>query len=149
VTPQSAYFTGNTSGLTTVFGLSSSQAKTIGRHWVSLGSGTSQYASLKADTTTSSVSDLLPSAKKIKLSRSVSGGIEEYVLSWTTATTSSTPQISTVLTLSEHGRPLPLEVIAVGTDHIKETVKLSKWGEQVVVDAPPARSTIAFSKVSS
>ncbi len=58
--PSHAYVSGNSSGLTATFGMSSTDAKKLGEHWEPWKSGTSQCANLKSDLTMSSVSALLP-----------------------------------------------------------------------------------------
>src|SRR5580658_1548638 len=62
------YVSGNSAGLTTLFGLSSAGAKKVGGKWESWKPGSSQYDNLKADLTMSSVLALLPEAKGTKLS---------------------------------------------------------------------------------
>ena len=46
VTPTDGYISGNVSGLTKIFGLSSADAKKVGIDWVSWKTGTSEYLSL-------------------------------------------------------------------------------------------------------
>jgi hypothetical protein len=82
-----AYVSGNSSGLTTIFGMSSADAKKVGKDWESWKAGTSQYANLKSDLTMSSVSALLPKAKGTRLTTVVSKGSTFYVLKWTIAAT--------------------------------------------------------------
>jgi len=147
LTPAYAYFSGNSTGLTTIFGLTAAQAKKIGKDWVSLKAGTSQYSGLKSDATISSVTGLLPAAKGTKLSTETVKGVKLYVLKWTSAATSSTPKLTNTLTLAAVGATLPVEEVATGTGVAKETIMLTKWGERVVVSAPPAGSTIAYSKI--
>lgn len=148
VTPTKGYISGNSSGLTTIFGLSSAQAKKVGTDWVSWKAGTSQYRDLKSDVTISSVSSLLPKAKGTKLSTKVAGGVQLYVLKWTTAATSSTPKLAITLTISATGKPLPVEAVSTAANSTKATTTLSGWGAQTPVSAPPIASTIASSKLT-
>jgi hypothetical protein len=143
VTPAFAYVSGNASGLTTLFGLSSAGAKKLGRHWESWKAGTKQYSNLRSDLRMSSVEALLPKSKGTKLS----SGTGIYVLKWTTAATSSIPKLANTLTVSAAGTDLPITKSATASGGAKITTTLSKWGEQVAVSAPPASSTMASSKL--
>ena len=149
VTPTYAYFTGNSAGLTTIFGLSAAEAKKIGKDWVSLKSSTSQYSDLKSGVTISSVTGVLPKAKGTSLSTTVTAGVHLYVLKWTTAATSSTPKLSITLTISATGATLPVEETTAASGGAEEALVFSKWGERVAVSTPPAASTISYSKVTS
>src|ERR1039457_5330065 len=148
VTPSYGYVSGNSTGLTMIFGLSSANAKKVGTHWVSWKAGTSQYTSLKSNLTISSVSGLLPKAKGTRLSTGVTNGSKLYVLKWTSAATSSTPKLSNTLTVSAGATTLPVEETATDSSDTKVTTMLSKWGERVLVTAPPIASTIASSKIT-
>lgn len=147
VTSTFAYLSGNTSGLTTILGLSTAEAEKVGKDWVSLKSGTTQYSRLKTDVTISSVLSVLPAAEGTKLSTGVVNGTKVFVLSWTTAATSSAPRFSSTLTISAVGAALPIKEIAT-TSRDQETISLSKWDEPVSPSAPPASLTIAYSKVT-
>ena len=142
VTPSFAYVSGNSSGLTTVFGLSSADAKKLGRDWESWKAGSKQYANLRSDLKMSSVEALLPKVKGTKLS----AGSGTNVLRWTTPATSSIPKLANTLTLSADGTNLPITKTATATGGTKVTTTLSKWGEKVAVSAPPASSTMPSSK---
>ena len=144
VTSSYAYVSGNSSGLTTIFGLSSADAKKVGRRWVSWKAGSSQYSQIKSDTTVPSVAALLPDAKGTKLSTEITNGSTFYVLKWTTAATSSSPKILNTLTVSAR-TTLPVEETATSSSGAKETTMFSKWGEHVLVRVPPVASTISSS----
>jgi len=148
VTPSYGYLSGDSSGLTKIFGMTSAQAKEVGKDWVSVKAGTSQYKDLAASITVSSVASILPAAKGTKLSTPAPPAKKLYTLKWDTAATRSEPASATTLTLSAVGATLPVleTTTALGTE--KETLAFSNWGEQVVVSTPPAGSTIPFSKVS-
>jgi hypothetical protein len=147
VMPSYAYMSGNSSGLTTILGLTSAQAKKVGKDWVSMKSGASQYSDLEKVVTLSSVSSVFPAAKGTKLSTSVVNGTKVFVLSWTTAATSSAPKISSILTISAVGANLPIKETATASGE-KEIITLSKWDEHVSVSAPSAASTITYAKVT-
>jgi hypothetical protein len=148
VTPSRGYASGNTAGLTTLFGLSAAEAKKAGADWVSWKVGTSQYSDLKADVTMTSVTALIPKADGTKLSSAVTNGARLFVLTWTIPGTSSTPQVSNRLTISASGMALPVEATSTASDGTTATTTLSRWGEPVQVGAPPIASTIASSKVT-
>ncbi|MGH9919932.1 MAG: hypothetical protein ACRD6W_13845 [Nitrososphaerales archaeon] len=147
LTPTYAYIRGNSSGLTSLFGLSTADAKKVGTHWESFKAGTSQYSSLKPAVTTSSVTALFPSAKGTKLSTHVMNGAKLYVLKWTTAATSSLPELSNTFTFSTAGTALPVKETSTASGAQKVMTTFSAWGEQVRVRVPPRASTIASSKI--
>jgi hypothetical protein len=148
VTPTEGYISGNLSGLTKIFGLSSADAKKVGIDWVSWKAGTSQYSHLKSGLTISAVTALLPKAKGTKLSTDFTNGAELYILKWTTAATSSTPKLSITLTVSAVGAALPVEQTVTASGGTEETTTLSMWGEHVLVRTPPVASTIVSSKIT-
>ena len=143
------YVDGNSSGLTTLFGLTSGQAKKLGKNWMSLKAGSTEYSNFESGLTISSITGVLPAAKGTKLSTEVVKGAKLYVLEWTTAATSSAPELSDTLTVSAAGATLPIEVTMAASGGGLETITFSKWGEPVVVSAPPAGSTTAYSKITA
>jgi hypothetical protein len=148
VTPAYAYVSGNSSGLTSIFGLSSSQAKKVGSRWISWKSGTKEYSTLKSSVTLSAVTALLPNAKGTTLSTVTSGSSTLYRLSWTTAATSSVPKLANALTLTAGGPTLPVKASS-GASGKTATTTLSDWGEHVVVVVPPASATMPSSELGS
>jgi hypothetical protein len=147
VTPAYAYLSGNSSGLTNLFGLTSAEVKKLDGGWVSLKAGTTQYKDLAASMTVSSVASVLPAAKGTKLYTPVVPAKNLYTLKWNTAASSSAPALANTLTLSASGATLPVQVTSTATGGGKETVALSQWGEHVLVSAPPAGSTVPFSNL--
>ena len=146
VSPTYAYISGNASELTAIFGLTAAQAKKVGKDWISVKAGTSEYAAFKSGLTISSLVGVLPPTKGTTLSTTVTDGVHLYVLKWTTAATSSEPKLSNTMTISAEGATLPVEEITTASSG-SATTKFSRWGEHVVVSAPPAASTIAESKI--
>ena len=144
-----AYVSGNSSGLTTLFGMSSTDAKKVGTEWESWRAGTSQYANLKSDLTMSSVVALLPKAKGTKLSTVVDGTITYHVLKWTIPATTSLPKVTNSLTISTGAITLPVTETGIVSGGTKVTTTLSQWGEQVVIGIPPLTDTIPSSKITS
>jgi len=147
VTPTYAYLSGDSSGLTKIFGLTSAEAKQVGKDWVSVKAGTSQYKDLAPSMTVSSVAGVLPPAKGTQLYTPALAARKLYTLKWDTAATSSEPAFANTLTLSALGATLPVQETTTASGGAKETVALSKWGEHVLVSAPPAGSTIPLSKL--
>ncbi len=149
VNPAFGYVYGNSSGLTTLFGLTSAQAKKLGKDWMTFKAGSTRYSNFEAGLSISSITGVLPTAKGTKLSTDVVKGIKLYELKWTTAATSSTPELSDTLTMSAVGATLPVEAIMSASGGGLETITFSKWGEPVVVSAPPAGSTISYSTITA
>jgi hypothetical protein len=149
VTPSYAYISGSSSGLTTIFGLSAAQAKKIGKDWVSFKAGTSQYSAFKSNVTMSSIASVLPKATGTKMSTADVNGAKAYVLTWTIAATSTTPKSVSTLTLSAVDAALPIKQTATDSTGADMTLLLSKWGEHVIVTAPPVVSTIPYSDLTS
>ena len=148
VTPTYAYLSGDSSGLTKIFGLTSAEAKQLGSDWLTLKAGTSQYKALATSVTVSSVGSVLPPAKGTQLYAPAPPAKKFYTLKWSTAATSSEPALASSLTLSAHGATLPVLETTTAVGAGKQTVALSKWGEHILVRAPPAGSTIPLSKVA-
>ena len=148
VTPTDAYLSGDSSGLTKILGLTSAEAKKVGSDWLTLKAGTSQYKTLATSVTVSSVGSILPPAKGTHLYAPAPPTKKFYTLKWSTAATSSSPALASSLTLSAVGATLPVLETTTALGAGKQTVSLSKWGEHVLVSAPPAGSTIPLSKIS-
>ena len=146
-TQTGAYIHGSSSGLTSLFGLTAAQAKTLGTKWEFWKPGTKQYANLKSDVTAKSLQSLFPKAKGTKVRTETGGGTSRYVLKWTSAATSTTPKLSNTLTISTDAN-LPVTETSTDAAGVKVTTTISKWGEPVVVHIPPLASTIASSKVT-
>jgi hypothetical protein len=148
IVPTYAYLSGNSAGLTKILGMTSAEAKVVGKHWVAVKAGTSQYKNLAESVTISSVTSVLPPAKGTQLYAPATGAKDFYTLKWATAATSSTLALTNTLTISAVGAPLPVQETSTAAGGAKQTVALSKWGEHVLVSAPPAGSTIPLSKVT-
>jgi hypothetical protein len=143
------YVSGNSSGLTTIFGMSSADAKKVGKDWESWKAGTSQYADLKSDLTMSSVRALFPKAKGTRLTSVVFKGSTFSVLKWTIAATSSVPGVTNTLTVSSGATTLPVTEVARISNGAKATTTLSGWGEPLRIDIPPVAATIPSSEITS
>jgi hypothetical protein len=144
VTAQDGYISGSASGLTSLFGMTSAEATKVGKRWEYWKKGTTQYKNLLSVVSVQSLESLLPKSKGTKVSTQGS----DYVLTWTSAASSSTPKLANTLTVAAKGTTLPVQETSTDTSGEKVTTSISKWGEAVVVHNPPAGSTIASAKVT-
>lgn len=144
VTPKSAFLSGNKSGLINLVGLTAAQQKLVGTKAISMKFGTSPYASFRSNLTTSAFASFLPTTKTVALGRDKAN---HYVLTWSTKSSSSSPKVTSSLTVSSGAKKLPLKEVASASTGGGTTV-FSKWGESVSTPTPPASSTISYSKVS-
>ena len=60
LTPTYAYVSGNSSGLTTIFGLTAKEAKKVGGDWISVKAGTTEYSEFKSGLTVSALARPAP-----------------------------------------------------------------------------------------
>jgi len=147
VTKRYAYFEGNSSGLSTFFGMPSADIKKTGTKWVFMKAGTSQYTSFKDGIVVSSLpTGFLPTttqAKTTTVTTSSYAGAPTYLMSWTI--TSNGKKVAENLEIAATGRALPVFASDVsGNDH--STTTFSKWGEVVSVKVPT--SLIALSALT-
>jgi len=143
VTPQDGYISGSASGLTSLFGMTSAEATKVGKRWEFWKKGTVQYKDLESVISVKSLASLLPKSKGTTLSTQGS----DYVLTWTSAASGSTPKLKNTLTIAK-GTNLPVEETSTDASGEKVTTTISKWGEAVAVHAPPAGSAVAASKIT-
>ncbi len=145
VTPTDAYLSGSADGLTTLMGLTAAEQKKVGNLTIVMKAGTAPYTSFKSNLTTAVLAGIMPAAKGTKYKVS-SDGSKDYQLTWKTAATSTASATKSVLTISSGSKTLPIkEVITASTGG--GTTKFSKWGENVVEQAPPVADTIPYAKV--
>ena len=144
VTAAVGYISGSASGLTSLFGMTSAEATKVGKRWEFWKKGTTQYKNLESVVSVKSLESLLPNSKGTTLSKKGS----DYVLAWTSAASGSTPKLNNTLSIASKGSTLPVEEISSDASGEKVTTSISKWGEAVVVHAPPAASTIASAAVT-
>jgi hypothetical protein len=147
-TPTMGYVSGNSSGLTLLFGMSAADAKKVGRAWESWKAGTKQFSILKEDLTMTSVTALLPKAEGTSSTTTSSGTTKLFVLRWTSPATTSVPKLSNTITISASGATLPITQTSTAKGGTKVTTVLSKWGETVLVQPPPITATISSSKIT-
>jgi len=143
LTTTDAYVRGNASGFTTLFGLTTTQAKRIGTKWAHWKAGTSMYSTLKSDVTIAAVAALLPNPNGTKLATRVVNGATQDVVTWSTPASSNAPIISNTLIFSTGSAVLPIEETSTTKGNTSVTTLLSHWGEQVSVTAPQSGATIA------
>ncbi len=142
-TPSDSYISGSATGLTSLFGMTAAQAAKVGTHWEFWKKGTSQYNNLRSVVSVKSLQSLLPKSKGTKLATKGS----DYVLTWVSAASGSTPKLNNTLTIAAKGTTLPVKETSTDAGGEKVTTTISKWGEAVVVHAPPAASTVAASTI--
>ena len=148
IAPAFGYMTGDSSGLTSLIGLTAAQAKKLGTKWMSLKAGTAPYSDLKSAATIPALQALLPAVKGTASSTETVGNTKLYVLKWTSAATSSSPKLTDVLSISMGKTPLPVkETESDGS--ASETTEFSRWGESVVVHAPAAAATVPYTSIVS
>jgi hypothetical protein len=144
VTPQDGYISGSSSGLTSLFGMTAAEATKVGKRWEFWKKGTTQYKNLETVISVKSLESLLPKTKGTALSTKGS----DYVLTWTSAASSTTPKLSNTLSIAAKGTTLPLVETSTDSSGEKVSTSVTKWGEAIVVHAPPASSTIAAASVT-
>jgi hypothetical protein len=144
VTSKDGYISGSTSGLTSLFGMTSAEATKVGSRWEFWKTGTTQYKDLKSVVTVHSLESLLPKSKGTTVSTQGS----TYVLKWTSAASGSTPKLNNTLSIDAKGSNLPVVESSTDAAGEKVTTTISKWGERVAVQAPPTASTVAASKIT-
>jgi len=148
VAPAFGYMTGDSSGLTSLIGLTAAQAKKLGSKWMSLKAGTTPYSDLKTAATIPALEAVLPAVKGTTSSTETVGNTKLYVLKWTSAATSSSPKLTDVLSISMGKTPLPVKETESDAG-ASETTEFSRWGESVVVHAPSAATTVPYSTIVS
>jgi hypothetical protein len=146
VTPKYVYLSGNSTGLTSLMGLTAAQQKKVGAHSISMKSGTSPYSELAASATISLVDAVMPAASGTTVSTAKIDNIKYYELKWTIKATSTQPKAASVMTIS-FGKPsLPVKETITNKDGSAST-SFSKWGERVSPVTPSSSSTVAYAKV--
>ena len=146
VTPTDAYLSGSATGLTKIMGLTAVEQKKVGNLSVVMKAGTTPYTSFHSNLTTAVLPGILPTSKGTKFK--VGGGkhSKDYQLTWTTSATSTASATKSIMTISSGSKTLPIDEVITGTSG-GGTTKFSKWGENVVEQAPAAADTIPYAKV--
>jgi len=147
VTPAYGYISGNAAGLTSTFGMSAAQAKTVGSKWVSWKAGTSQYTQLASDVHVSALLGVLPTVAGTTMSTVVTRGVRLYLLRWTVAATKTVPKLRYALTVSVRSR-LPVQETSSDAAGTKVATTFSRWGQKVTVTVPPPASTLSSSALT-
>jgi len=143
VTTKAGYISGTSSGLISLFGMTSAEATKVGKRWEYWKSGTTQYKNLKSVVTVHSLESLLPKSTGTTVSTKGSNN----VLTWTSAASGSTPKLNNTLSIAKSTN-LPVEETSTDAAGEKVTTTISKWGEAVAVHAPAAGSSVAASKIT-
>lgn len=148
VTPTYGYISGNSLGLTSVVGLSTTQAKRVGTRWIALKAGSTQYTTIASGTTISSLTSVLPVAKNTTVTSTSQHGVKVNILSWTTPATSSSVKTLNKLVIAANGPALPITETATASTG-SGTTTFSKWGETVHIASPSSSATISYAAVTA
>src|SRR5450631_930496 len=89
VTPTDAYLSGSATGLTTIMGLTAAEQKKVGNLAVVMKAGTAPYTSFHTNLTTAVLKGILPVAKGTTFKVGGGKNSNDYLLTWTTAATST------------------------------------------------------------
>jgi hypothetical protein len=144
VTPKYAFLSGSQSGLTSLMGLTSAEAKKVGSKSIEMKKGSDQYSTFKTNLTSAAFSQLLPAVKGTTLLGARDKATNGYQLTWVTAATSSSPKTTSLLVISSGSATVPLKE-TVSTSSGDSHTTFTKWDQTFTVKIPT--STIAYSKV--
>lgn len=131
-----AYFSGNSKGLTSYFGMPSALVSTLAGHWVSVQSTDSAFQAVTANVSLpSALVNVTPSGSLIAGKRSKVDG------QWVKSISGEAPGGGGRLTLfiTANARSLPIEAAessGVGRSAKGEIVTFTRWGEHVHVATP-------------
>jgi|ERR1700691_257390 hypothetical protein len=144
VTPKYAFLSGSPSGLTTLMGLTSAEAKKVGKKSIEMKKGSDQYSTFKTNLTSAAFSQLLPAVKGTTLLTARDKTTNGYQLTWVTAATSTSPKETSVLVISSGSSTVPLKE-TVTTSSGNSHTTFTDWNQPFTVKVPT--STIAYAKV--
>jgi hypothetical protein len=149
LTPQSAFVSGNSAGLTRLIGLPAAAAKRAGDHWIEVAKGTAEYTDLATEETIAALPasilplDVAPVTLKHEL---LAGGLAD-VLSWEATTTSgSGTQLHESLVLAPGASHLP-QSETTDTGKQSERVVFLDWGRPFNVTAPTRGTVVAYQAI--
>lgn len=146
VTPAAAYFHGNAAGLHTFFGIPTTRVAAVGGQWVNVAKGTSQYASLGANSMLAALTPtILPSTTAVTVTPATDGGVKVERLTWTTFQGDASTPVARTLDLATDATHLPVQQTAK-TSITTQTVHYTQWGSPVTATAPA--SSISFSEAT-
>lgn len=149
LTGDTAYISGNSTGLTSYFGLPSSLVTTLTGKWVSVPSSDAAFQSVSANVALSSaLANVTPTGTLVAGKRSKVDGYTVKSLS------GQAPGGGGRLTLfvAADTRPLPVEAVETsgsGKSARGEIVTFTRWGEQVHVPAPTGALPISAIEAAS
>jgi hypothetical protein len=149
VTPRSAYFMGNTAGLTNLIGLTKATARRIGKDWVQVKKGSIEYSDFAAEDTLAALpASVLPDASQsISLRSSTPAGKRARVLTWTAnvAQSGTEETLREALVLSAGAIPLPVTEESQVNGY-KQVVTFANWGESIAV-LPPSSRVLQYNSI--
>ena len=145
VSPRAAWFGGNKSGLTSLFGVPASLVAKIGTKWVAIPKSEAQYKGLASAVLASLPGEVLPTstATALHVRTAKHAGKKFHVLTWSDK--ASGTKTAYRLAVAATGKALPVqETKTAGT--FSQVTHFGHWNEHVVVRAP--HPTIDFKKLA-
>ena len=146
VTPTFAYLSGSPAGLSTIMGLTAAQIKKVGGNSIVMAAGTTPYANFQRNLTSGVLLGMLPASKGTTLKSGTHNHKKDYVLTWTTAASGTTPITKSVLTIAGDKTSLPIKE-SISSASGGGTTIFSKWGESVNPPVPNASATVTYKKI--
>ena len=146
VTPSFAYLSGTASGLATIMGLTAAQVKTVGTRSISMAAGSGPYTNFARNLLSPVLLGMLPLSKGTTLKKGTHNNKVDYLLSWTTKASATTPVTKSVLTIASDKTSLPIKETIASSSGGGTTI-FSNWGEKVNVQVPSASSIVTYAKV--
>ncbi len=146
VTPTFAYLSGSSAGLSTIMGLTAAQIKKVGGNSIAMAAGTTPYTNFQKNLTSAVLLGMLPVSKGTTMKTGTHNNKKDYLLSWTTKASGTTPLTKSILAIASDKSSLPIKETISSTSG-GGTTNFSNWGEQVNPKAPSASSIVTYKKV--
>ncbi len=145
-----AYFSGNSQGLTSYFGLPASTATSLSGRWISIRPNQSGFKSVTSGLTLPVAMREVTPAGSLTLGKRTTQNRQATVSVQGSGSPSQTP---TTLFIATTGRKLPVEAVTAGKNGelvTGELVTFSRWGEKLNLPKPTSVVPItALSALSS
>lgn len=135
LTPTDAFFSGNKSGLTSMFAMPANDVAKVGSKWVDVKSSETQYKDFSSAVLASIPGDFLPgaAAKHLRLTTATRAGTKDHVLAWTATANGITGTFRLWVPATGHALPVQ-ETERQGTT--TQLTTFGHWNEHLVVAAP-------------
>ncbi len=143
LTPQNAYLSGNSSGLSAFFALPPDDLALVGTKWIVVKNGAAQYKTFVNTIGYKNLfKNLVPTTKPVSVTDTTYHANSAYALTWQIKSGTATTKL--VLYLPRSGKELPLAETATSGSTTEQSV-LSQWNKKVVIRVPT--NTIAITKL--